>query len=51
MKTLVAAGIGALLGLGWYRVVGCSTGSCPITSNPYIAMLYGAVVGAMVTSR
>jgi len=27
---------GALAGLGYYYAVGCSTGSCPITSNPII---------------
>ena len=31
---------GALAGLGYYYVVGCSTGSCAITSNPIITMIY-----------
>lgn len=31
---------GALLGLGYYAFVGCSTGSCAITSNPLSSMLY-----------
>ena len=33
---------GALLGLGYYAFVGCSTGSCAITSNPLsFYTLYG----------
>ena len=28
---------GAAVGLLYQRVVGCRTGTCPITSNPYIA--------------
>ncbi len=35
---------GAIAGYLLYRVAGCKTG-CLITSNPYISMLYGMVVG------
>lgn len=45
--------IGALLGgvLGYfviYRIIGCSTGSCSITSNPYLATLYGIIFGVLI---
>jgi len=36
---------GAAVGLACQRIVGCRTGTCPITSDPYIATLYGAVIG------
>jgi hypothetical protein len=43
--------VGALGGYLWYRVVGCRTGSCPITSNPWASTIYGAVIGAMFIGR
>jgi len=36
---------GAIVGFGYQRLVGCRTGGCPVTSNQYIATLYGALVG------
>lgn len=36
---------GAAFGFGYQRLVGCRTGACPITSNPYVATLYGALMG------
>ena len=40
---------GALAGLGYYYVVGCSTGSCAITSNPIITMIYMGVIGLLLS--
>ena len=48
IRIILGIVIGALLGFGYYKFVGCSTGSCPITSNPLISTLYGAVMGAVV---
>lgn len=42
---------GAALGYGWFRVVGCSTGSCPLTSHAWSATLYGLVLGLLWGSR
>lgn len=40
--------VGALGGYIYYRLVGCSTGSCPITSNPYRMSIYGALMGFLL---
>ena len=41
---------GGMAGFAWYYFVGCTTGSCPISSNPYISTGYGALVAALATN-
>lgn len=43
---LIAAGAG--LGFAYYYFIGCTSGSCPITSNPFISTAYGAFIGAVL---
>ena len=40
---------GALLGLGYYYLAGCATGSCPITSSTYSTMAYMGVIGWLLS--
>ncbi len=40
---------GALAGLVYYYAVGCSTGSCVITSSPLTSMAYLGVVGFLLS--
>lgn len=37
--------VGAVLGYSYYYFIGCRGGTCPITGNPVISTLYGAVIG------
>lgn len=39
--------LGAAGGYLYYRLVGCPSGACPITSNPYLSTVYGGVVGLL----
>lgn len=39
--------IGAILGYAYYYFIGCNTGTCPITSNPYTTTAYGGLIGAI----
>ena len=50
LQILFGAGIGAGLGFGWHKLVGCSTGACPLTANPLVATLYGMTVGAVIAT-
>lgn len=38
---------GAALGYAYYYFIGCVSGTCPITSNPYISTAYGAAIGLL----
>jgi hypothetical protein len=40
---------GGALGFLYYRIVGCRTGTCPITANPYISTMYGALLGYLLS--
>ncbi len=45
IKLLLFILAGAILGYGYYYFIGCSSGSCPITSKWYSSTLYGALLG------
>lgn len=47
LEILTGGLFGAGLGYGYHRVVGCRTGACPITANPYTSTLYGVVMGVL----
>ncbi|MBT3168463.1 MAG: hypothetical protein HN952_04335 [Candidatus Cloacimonetes bacterium] len=42
--------IGAVAGWLYYKFVGCRTGACPLTSNPYSSMIFGAIFGYLFLS-
>lgn len=48
MNIAIGIVIGALLGFASYKFIGCASGACPLTSNPWVATLYGAVLGALL---
>ena len=48
LRIIIGLVVGGGLGFGYYKLVGCSTGTCPMTSNPFISTLYGSIIGALV---
>ncbi len=50
LHTLAFVVGGGALGFAYYKFIGCSSGACPITSNPWISTLYGALMGYFVGS-
>lgn len=43
--TLLGILAGAAGGYLYYHFIGCTTGTCPITSRPVNSTLYGAMMG------
>jgi len=48
---VLAAAAGAGAGYLWYRFVGCSSGGCPLTANPYLSAVWGALLGLLFAAR
>ena len=50
LKPVLFTAGGALVGLAYYYFVGCSTGACPLTSNPFITAGYMGFIGWLFAS-
>lgn len=48
VRLIIGVIVGGLLGYGVYRWIGCSTGSCPITANPWVSTILGMIIGALM---
>lgn len=44
-RPFIAVLVGGLVGFLYYYFVGCKSGSCSITSDPYISALWGGLMG------
>jgi hypothetical protein len=50
LKIVIGAALGGGLGFAYYKFVGCSSGTCPLTSHPVVATIYGAVLGLLIAT-
>ncbi|MEJ2881464.1 DUF6132 family protein [Pedobacter sp. GR22-6] len=50
LYTILGIAIGAVAGYFYWKFIGCSTGSCAITSNPINSTIYGSVMGGLLLS-
>ena len=48
LKRIIPVLFGGLLGFAYYYYIGCNSGNCPITSNPYVSTIYGAFLGFII---
>jgi hypothetical protein len=42
--------IGSAAGYAYYHYIGCFSGTCPITGNPWISTVYGALAGFLLSA-
>ena len=42
--------IGGIAGYAYYHFVGCNSGTCAITSNPYNSAIFGMIAGGLIAS-
>lgn len=49
LRIALGLALGGLLGFLWYRLVGCSSGACPLTRTWWITTLYGAGAGLLIS--
>ncbi len=52
-RVILGSLIGAIIGYVYYRLVGCSSGSCPLSTSqwaPMISIIYGIITGLIITS-
>lgn len=49
---MVAFGVvvGAIAGFAYWHFIGCTSGTCAITSKPVNSTLYGAIMGGLLLS-
>ena len=48
--TLLGIALGAAGGLLYWNFIGCTTGTCPITSSPINSSVWGAIIGGLLLS-
>lgn len=50
LKWTIGISLGAVAGFLYWYYIGCTSGSCAITSSPINSSVYGAFLGVMVVN-
>ncbi|KAB2827540.1 MAG: DUF6132 family protein [Bacteroidales bacterium] len=45
---LAGLAVGFAGGYLYYYFIGCNSGTCPITSNPWVSTFYGGLIGYLL---
>jgi hypothetical protein len=48
LTAIIGLVAGAIGGYIYYIKIGCASGTCPLTSNPYLTIIWGAAMGYLV---
>ncbi len=48
LRLVIGGAVGALIGLAAWKFIGCRTGACPLTANPYMAMAIWGLMGLLI---
>lgn len=51
LRRIVPVAVGAIGGYAYYYFIGCVSGTCPITSNPWMSTAYGAGMGFLLIPK
>lgn len=50
LLTVIGAVLGAVAGFLYWYFIGCTSGSCPIQSNPVMSTVWGLLLGGLIFS-
>lgn len=50
LLTIIGVITGAIVGFLYWKLVGCESGTCAITSNPINSTIYGAIMAGLLFS-
>lgn len=48
VRAVLGGVLGAAVGFAFYKFVGCRTGTCPLSANPFIAMFIWGMTGVLL---
>ncbi len=51
VKIIIGVIIGGIFGFLLYKFIGCKTGYCPLTRNPWSSIIYGMLLGLLLGLR
>ncbi|HPE33173.1 MAG TPA: DUF6132 family protein [Bacteroidales bacterium] len=51
LSTMIGILTGAIAGYIYFKQVVCVSGGCPLTSNPFITIIWGGLVGYLISDR
>ena len=49
LRPVLGLALGAAAGLGYYYLIGCAGGACPLTAHPVTTAVYTALAGLLLS--